>query len=135
MNHIAQDRPAVAPKGELASRTLAMPADSNPGGDVFGGWIMSLMDLAGKMSATRHAHGRVATVAVSNIVFHQPVKIGDTVCCYTDLHRRGRTSVTFGVEVWVLRQGHGARVRVTEASFTFVALDEVGRPEPLAAAD
>ena len=79
MNHIAQDRPAVAPKGELASRTLAIPADSNPGGDVFGGWIMSLMDLAGKMSATRHAHGRVETVAVSNIVFHQPVKIGDTV--------------------------------------------------------
>ncbi len=140
MTYIAQERPDASgtlglagPRGELASRTLAMPADTNPRGDVFGGWIMSLMDVAGKMSATRYAHGRVATVAVSNIVFHRPVKVGDTVCCYTDLRKLGRTSITFDVEVWVLRQGHGDRVRVTDASFTFVALDEKGRPQPLAA--
>jgi acyl-CoA thioesterase YciA len=125
---------ARAPRGELASRTLAMPADTNPRGDVFGGWIMSLMDLAGKMSATRYAHGRVATVAVSNIVFHRPVDVGDTVCCYTALRKIGRTSISFDVEVWVLRQGHGERVMVTDANFTYVALDDAGRPQPLGAA-
>jgi acyl-CoA thioesterase YciA len=125
---------ARRPCGELASRTLAMPADTNPRGDVFGGWIMSLMDVAGKMSATRYAHGRVATVAVSNIVFHRPVNVGDTVCCYTALHKLGRTSISFAVEVWVLRQGHGERVMVTDANFTYVALDEQGRPQALAAA-
>jgi acyl-CoA thioesterase YciA len=113
---------------------LAMPADTNPRGDVFGGWIMSLMDLAGKMSATRYAHGRVATVAVSNIVFHRPVDVGDTVCCYTALGKIGRTSISFDVEVWVLRQGHGERVMVTHANFTYVALDDAGRPQLLAAA-
>ncbi len=125
---------ARQPRGELASRTLAMPADTNPRGDVFGGWIMSLMDLAGKMSATRYAHGRVATVAVSNIVFHRPVDVGDTVCCYTALGKIGRTSISFDVEVWVLRQGHGERVMVTHANFTYVALDDAGRPQLLAAA-
>jgi len=125
---------APSPRGELASRTLAMPADTNPRGDVFGGWIMSLMDLAGKMSATRYAHGRVATVAVSNIVFHRPVDVGDTVCCYTALKKIGRTSISFDVEVWVLRQGHGERVMVTHANFTYVALDDAGRPQLLAAA-
>lgn len=141
MTYVAQDRPlasttapVASPRGELASRTLAMPADTNPRGDVFGGWIMSLMDVAGKMSATRFAHGRVATVAVSNIVFHRPVKVGDTVCCYTDLRKLGRTSITFDVEVWVLRQGHGDRVLVTDASFTFVALDDEGKPQQLVAA-
>jgi acyl-CoA thioesterase YciA len=119
------------PKGELASRTLAMPADSNPKGDIFGGWIMSLMDAAGKMSATPHAGGRVVTVAVSNITFLQPVHVGDTVCCYTDLKRIGRTSITLDVEVWVRRQGQGERVKVTDAEFTFVAVHDDGRPREL----
>src|SRR4051812_27455612 len=92
-------------RGELASRTLAMPADCNPRGDIFGGWIMALMDSAGKMSATPHAGGRVVTVSVSNITFLQPVHVGDTVCCYTEVTRTGRTSITLEVEVWVLRQG------------------------------
>jgi acyl-CoA thioesterase YciA len=122
-----------APRGELASRTLAMPADTNPLGDIFGGWIMSLMDSAAKMSATRHAGCRVVTAAVSNIAFLAPIKVGDTVCCYTDLQRTGRSSITLGVEVWVLRQGQGERVKVTDAEFTFVAVDEAGRPRPLAA--
>jgi acyl-CoA thioesterase YciA len=124
-------RNSCGPKGELASRILAMPADSNPKGDIFGGWIMALMDSAGKMSATPYAGGRVVTVAVSNIVFLAPVHVGDTVCCYTEVERLGRTSITLDVEVWVLRQGQGERIKVTEAQFTFVAIDEEGRPREL----
>jgi acyl-CoA thioesterase YciA len=128
-----RQRNSCGPKGELASRTLAMPADSNPRGDIFGGWIMALMDAAGKMTATPYASGRVVTVAVSNIVFLAPVHVGDTVCCYTDVKRFGRTSITLDVEVWVRRQGQGERIRVTEAEFTFVAIDEDGRPRALPA--
>jgi len=121
----------AAPRGELASRTLAMPADTNPSGDIFGGWIMSLMDSAASMTATRLAGGRVVTVAVSNITFLQPVKTGDTVCCYTDVIRTGNTSVTLHAEVWVLRQGQGERTKVTDAEFTFVAVNDNGRPRPV----
>ena len=124
-------RNSSEPKGELASRTLAMPADCNPGGVIFGGWIMALMDSAGKMSATPYAGGRVVTVAVSNIAFLQPVHVGDTVCCYTEVKRIGRTSIPLDVEVRVLRQGQGERVKVTEAEFTFVAVNEGGRPREL----
>ena len=120
------------PCGELAARTLAMPADTNPGGDIFGGWIMSLMDAAGAITATRRADGRVVTAAVSNIAFLQPVKAGDVVCCYTDIRKIGRSSITLDVEVWVLRQGCGPRIKVTAAEFTFVALDEAGRPRQVA---
>ena len=122
------------PKGELASRTLAMSTDTNPMGHIFGGWIMSLMDAAGKMTASEHANGRVVTVAVSHLEFLHPVAIGDTVCCYTDVARAGRTSITLGVEVWVLRQGQGDRIKVTDAEFTFVAVDDKGNKRPLAAA-
>ena len=120
--------PAGAPRGELAARQLAMPADANPAGDIFGGWIMASMDAAASMTTTRLAGGRTVTVAVSDIVFVQPVKVGDTVCFYTDLQRIGRTSMTLGVEVWVLRQGRGDRMKVTEARFTFVAVDKDGHP-------
>jgi acyl-CoA thioesterase YciA len=119
------------PRGELAARTLAMPADTNPSGDIFGGWIMSLMDAAGAISATRHAGCRVVTASVSNIAFLQPVKVGDVVCCYTDLRKIGRSSMTLGVEVWALRQGQEPRIKVTAAEFTFVALDDDGRPQPI----
>jgi acyl-CoA thioesterase YciA len=125
-------RRSIGPKGELASRILAMPADCNPGGHIFGGWIMALMDAAGKMTATPYAGGRVVTVAVSKISFLAPVHVGDTVCCYTDVKRLGRTSITLDVEVWVLRQGRGERVKVTAAEFAFVAVDDDGRPRPLA---
>jgi acyl-CoA thioesterase YciA len=124
-------RNSTEPRGELACRTLAMPADSNPKGDIFGGWIMALMDAAGKMSATPRAGGPVVTVAVSNMTFLQPVHVGDTVCCYTEIKRVGRSSITLDVEVWVLRQGQGHRVKVTEAEFTFVAVGEDGRPRQL----
>jgi acyl-CoA thioesterase YciA len=119
------------PRGELASRVLAMPADTNPMGNIFGGWIMALMDSAGAMSATRLASGPVVTAAVSQIAFLHPVKVGDVICCYTDVVRFGVTSVTFAVEVWVLRQGQGERIKVTQAEYTFVAVDGEGRPRPV----
>ena len=122
-----------APRGDLASRVLAMPANTNPAGDMFGGWIMALMDAAGAMEASRRAGGRVATVAVTDMTFLQPVKVGDTVCCYAELSRAGRTSLAFHIEVWVLRAGLGERTKVTEAEFTFVALDATGVPQPLPA--
>jgi acyl-CoA thioesterase YciA len=121
----------VVPRGELASRVLAMPTDTNPKGDIFGGWIMSLMDMAGKMSATAVANGRVVTVAVDRIVFRQPVQVGDVVCCYTEIMRTGQTSITLSIEVWAMRQGQGERLKVTDATFTFVAVDDQGRPRPL----
>src|SRR5437868_5882630 len=125
-------RSSAEPRAQLTSSTLAMPADCNPRGDICGRWIMALMDSAGKMSATPHAGGRVVTVSVSNITFLQPVHVGDTICCYTEVTRTGRTSITLDVEVWVLRQGRGERVKVTEAEFTFVAVGEDGRPCELA---
>jgi acyl-CoA thioesterase YciA len=118
----------VEPRGELASRTLAMPADANPNGDVFGGWIMARMDAAALMTAMHDAKGRVVTVAVSNITFLRPVAVGDAVCCYTDLVRIGNTSLTLHVEVWVRRQGQGERVKVTDAELSLVAVDDEGRP-------
>jgi acyl-CoA thioesterase YciA len=129
--HTAAGTPAEEPRGELAVRTLAMPADTNPSGDIFGGWCMSLMDVAGGISAGAVAQGRVATVAATDMAFLRPVKVGDVVRCYTDLARKGRTSLTFRVEAWVLRQRLGDRIKVTSADFTYVALDEDGRPRPV----
>ena len=123
----------AGPRGELAARTVAMPADTNPAGDIFRGWIMSLMDAAGMVTASRHAKGRVVTVSVTDMAFHCPVKVGDVVCCYADIARIRRRSATFHLEVWVLRAGQGLRVKVTSADFTFVALDEEGKPRPFAA--
>jgi len=126
-----QEDPKPAPRGELAVRTLAMPADTNPAGDIFGGWIMSLMDVAGGITAAARAGGRVVTVAATDMAFLRPVKVGDVVCCYCDPARTGRTSFTLHVEVWVLRQGQGERIKVTSADITYVALDEAGRPRPI----
>jgi acyl-CoA thioesterase YciA len=122
---------ATQPNGELSLRTVAMPADTNPAGDIFGGWIMSLMDLAAGISAGTRAKGRVATAAVSNLSFLQPVKVGDVVCVYTNVVRTGRSSITLGVETWVLRRGQGERVKVTAAEFVLVAVDDAGRPRRL----
>lgn len=122
-----------SPRGELAARQWAMPAHANPQGDVFGGWIMAGMDEAAGMTAIRIAQGRAVTVAVSNIAFLQPAKVGDAVCFYTDVTRIGRSSITLDVEVWVLRDGLGDRVKVTQAEFTFVATDQDGRPRPVPA--
>jgi len=119
------------PRGELSLRTVAMPADTNPAGDIFGGWIMSLMDLAAGVAAGTRAKGRVATAAVSNLSFLQPVKVGDVVCVYTDISKTGRTSITVQVEAYVLRRNQGERVRVTAAEFVLVAVDDYGTPRPL----
>jgi acyl-CoA thioesterase YciA len=121
------------PRGELSARHLAMPADTNPSGSIFGGWIMASMDAAASMTATRLAGGPTATVAVSNMMFMQPVKVGDAVCFYTDVKRVGRSSITLDVEVWVLRQGREERMKVTQAEFTFVAVGEDGRPRQVIA--
>lgn len=120
--------PPIAPRGELAARHWAMPAHTNPAGDIFGGWIMASMDAAAGMTTTRLTEGRTVTAAVSNIVFMQPVKVGDSVCFYTDVTHVGRTSITLDVEVWVLRRGCGERIKVTQAEFTFVAVGEDGHP-------
>jgi acyl-CoA thioesterase YciA len=93
---------------------------------------MSLMDMAGKMSATEETGRRVVTVAVDHIVFRAPVNVGDVVCCYTETLRQGRTSITLSIEVWTLRQGKGNRVKVTDAVFTFVAIGDDGRPQQIA---
>lgn len=122
----------AGPRGDLMLRNVAMPADTNPSGDIFGGWIMSLMDLAAGISARDHAGGRVVTAAVSDLSFLLPVKVGDVVCCYCAPVRTGRTSVTLHVETWVLRGGRPGRMKVTEASFIMVAVDASGTPRVLA---
>lgn len=125
------------PRGTLAIRTLAMPADTNPSGDIFGGWLMSQMDIAGGVTAEWRAQGRVATVAVEGMEFHQPVWVGDVVCCYAEVVREGTTSLAVRVEAWVLRRhehmvgGDRVRTKVTEGVFTFVAIDENGAKRPL----
>ncbi len=127
----SRDHTEIAPRGELAARHLAMPAHSNPAGNVFGGWIMASMDAAASMATTRIVDGPAVTVAVTSMVFIAPVKVGDTVCFYADAKRLGRSSVTLDVEVWVLREGRGERIKVTAAEFTFVAVDEAGKPRPI----
>ncbi len=119
------------PRGELATRTLAMPADANPSGDIFGGWVLSQMDIAGGIAAGQRARGRVATVAIDAMTFHLPVYVGDVLCVYTDLERLGRTSMALHLEAWALRSRLGERAKVTEGTFTFVALDADGHPRPV----
>src|ERR1700710_958948 len=126
---------AAYPRGELSLRTVAMPADTNPAGDIFGGFIMSLMDLAAGIAAGSRARGRVATAGVSDSSFLQPVKVGDVVCVYTEITKTGRTSVTVGVEAYVLRRNQGERVRVTAAEFVLVAVDDHGVPRALPPAE
>lgn len=121
----------LEPQGELVLRTLAMPANTNANGDIFGGWIMSQMDIAGGILAKEVADGRTVTVAVDGMKFLHPVKVGDVVCCYGNVQRIGNTSMTLHLEVWVkpiLRdvESPDTRFKVTEANFTFVAVDDDG---------
>lgn len=127
------DRPQIndTPRGDLSLRTVAMPADTNPAGDIFGGWIMSLMDLAAGIAAGTRAKGRVATAAASNLSFLRPVKVGDVVCVYTEIMKTGRTSIIVGVETFVLRRNQGEREKVTAGEFVMVAVDAHGAPRPL----
>ncbi|MDH3981108.1 MAG: acyl-CoA thioesterase [Gammaproteobacteria bacterium] len=111
---------------------MAMPADTNAAGDIFGGWLMSQVDIAGSLVARRHAQGRVVTVAVNSFEFHQPVFVGDIISCYTEITRVGRTSVTVNVRAYAERlQGSHESILVTEADLTYVAVDENRRPRPL----
>lgn len=116
------------PRGEPAIRTIAMPADANPAGDIFGGWLMAQMDLAAGNVAARRARGRCATVSVDRINFLQPVHIGDEVSLHAEIERVGRTSLSIQVEAWRRSRDGEEQVKVTDASFVFVALDQGGRP-------
>ena len=118
----------AAPKGDLAMRTLCMPADANPHGDIFGGWVLAQMDIAGGITASQRAGGRVATVAVDAMSFHLPVYVGDVLCVYAEIEKIGRTSMAVRIEAWALRRRVGDRRKVTEGLFTFVAIDDEGRP-------
>jgi acyl-CoA thioesterase YciA len=123
--------PTAAPRGELTIRIVAMPSDTNPAGDIFGGWIMGLMDLSAGIAARDRARGRVVTASVSSLSFLHPVKVGDVVCCYTTVTGAGRTSITLEVETWVVRDQQANRLKVTEAKFVMVAVDQDGRPRPV----
>jgi acyl-CoA thioesterase YciA len=116
------------PRGELALRISAMPANTNAAGDIFGGWIMGLMDMAAGSTAHVRANGRVATVAVSNLEFVRPVKVGNMISCYTEIVKVGRTSITIDVDVWARRGRPDCNERVTKARFVMVAVDAQGNP-------
>lgn len=123
-----RDRPpAQAP----VIRTIAMPADTNPNGDIFGGWLMAQMDLAAGNVAARVARGRSATIAVDGMKFHKPVFVGDEVSMFADLTRIGRTSMQIVVQAWRRSRDGDESEKVTEATFTFVAIDQAGRPRPV----
>jgi acyl-CoA thioesterase YciA len=123
------------PQGTLTIRTLAMPADTNPAGDIFGGWVMSQMDIAGAIAAVERVGGRVVTVAVEAMTFIAPVKVGDILCVYTGVERIGTTSITVSIEAWARRNRVGDRVKVTEGRFIYVALDDDGRKRRIADVD
>ena len=119
------------PRGELVIQTIAMPKDTNPNGDIFGGWLMSQMDLGSGILAAKTAKTRVVTVAMEGMSFLQPVRVGDTVACYAWVEKIGRTSMTIPVEVWVQRYMDGRQERVTRGVFTYVAVDGAGKPIPV----
>lgn len=122
---------AGTPPGELVIRTIAMPANTNANGDVFGGWMVSQMDLGGAVLARNVAKSRITTVAIDAMEFHEPVCVGDIVSCYALLVKTGRTSVRIAIEAWAQRHKGGEHVRVTQGTFTYVAIDDAGRPQPV----
>lgn len=124
----------TSPRGQMLLRTLAMPADTNANGDIFGGWIMSQLDLAGGILAKEISGGRIVTVSVSGITFKKPVKVGDVVCCYGECTKIGRTSMSIDLEVWVKPvKEHGVEdcFMVCDATFNYVAIDTEGKPRPI----
>ncbi|WP_333591601.1 acyl-CoA thioesterase [Brevundimonas sp.] len=123
----------IAPQGQPVGRVIAMPADTNPEGDIFGGWLLAHMDLAGATPAFERAQGRCVTIALDGMVFHQPVSVGDEVSIYARILKTGRTSIRVHVEAWKRsrNQASAAPVRVTEGVFTYVAIDEDHKPRPL----
>jgi acyl-CoA thioesterase YciA len=117
----------------LVLKVIPMPADCNANGDIFGGWVMAQVDLAGSVLPARHVRGRMATVAVNQFIFKQPVRVGDILSFFSRLERIGRTSITVKVEVFAERfRSQGEYFKVTEASLTYVAIDDTGKPTPIA---
>jgi acyl-CoA thioesterase YciA len=128
------DRSPPPSDKELVLKVIPMPADCNANGDIFGGWVMAQVDLAGSVVPARHVNGRMATVAVNEFVFKQPVRVGDILSFYAAITHIGRTSITVQVEVFAERfRAQGEFVKVTQASVTYVAIDDNGRPRPIAA--
>ena len=119
------------PKGHLSLRTLAMPADANTNGDIFGGWLISQMDIAAGMTASQRSCGRAATVAINGMTFKLPVYIGAILCVYTEIVEVRTTSMKIYVEAWVIRERKSERIKVTEGMFTFVAIDNNRKPRPI----
>jgi len=119
------------PKGDLTIRTIAMPADTNPSGDIFGGWVLSQMDIAGGIAAAEKSKCRVVTVAVEAMTFIAPVKVGDVLCVYTTIERVGKTSISVFMEAWARRSRIKEREKVTDGRFVYVALDDDGKPKPI----
>ena len=119
------------PQGNLTTRTLTMPADTNPNGDIFGDWLLSQMDIAGGIVSGQLSKSRSVTVAIDSMNFYLPVHVGDVVCCYVDEIKRGRTSITLKIEVWTTSAFKSERTLVTEGLFTYVAIDENRKPTPL----
>ncbi len=118
--------------GELVLKVIPMPADTNSNGDIFGGWVMAQVDLAGSVLPARYVRGRMATVAVNQFIFKQPVRVGDILSFFSNVTRVGNTSITVEVEVFAERfSSQGQYVKVTEASLTYVAIDHEGRPRPI----
>lgn len=118
----------TTPIGELTIRTLAMPADTNPHGDIFGGWVLSQMDIAGGIFTRKETGQKTVTVAVDAMEFLRPVLVGDVICCYCKAKKVGNTSMSVDIEVWVSRQFEHDRIKVTEGTFTYVAIDATRRP-------
>jgi acyl-CoA thioesterase YciA len=121
----------MEPKGELAIRVVAMPKDTNPSGDVFGGWLISQMDLSGGVFCRKIAKGRVVTVTIESMTFKEPVFVGDTLCCYVSLVKIGKTSITTYIEAYVNRDFEDTRIKVTEGEFKYVKMDENEKPSPI----
>lgn len=122
---------APEPRGTLCLQTLAMPGDANPNGDIFGGWLVSQMDLAGGVAGRKRARGRIATVAIDSMVFLRPLKVGDIVGFYTEVLSVGRSSIKIMIEVWKTDDMTGIHTKLTEGLFTFVAIDDQGNTRPV----
>ena len=119
------------PRGDLCTRTLAMPADTNANGDIFGGWLLSQMDIAGGVAASKVAKSRTVTVSIDAMNFRKPVYVGDLVSVHANLVRVGRTSMTIHLEAWVVRRNEMKPILVTDGNFTYVSIDDEGRPQPI----
>ena len=119
------------PRGDLCIRTLAMPADTNANGDIFGGWLLSQMDIGGGVFASKIAKSRTVTVAIEAMNFRKSVYVGDLVSVYANLVRVGRTSITVHLEAWIVRRKELQSILVTDGNFTYVSIDDNGRPQPV----